>query len=289
MKGAWSKCPIIIMVVVDGIRLVDTSSNSDDSEPNFRNIPWQQQMATNGLARLMRIQNLGITTTVPGHLALSGGKYGNYANDGTEFSEDDPSFVNLLSQETNTYGAVICSKGKLARALIPHFRQQQNIVVNCGESGSGFGNRNDDITVQYILKEIDLHYAQGRKRTTCIVNLHEPDTNAHMGKISKYHESIKNSDKLISKIYSALIKYNKNFVLLVTNDHGRHTWDVKSHGCECEGCRNIYLFAYGPSVKNGLFPRQTSHDQTNLFNTLMCATMPGNREYNEDNIIKEMF
>ena len=265
MRGVWNNSPFIILVVVDGIRLSDTGKH-------FENIPWQQQMAQTNRARLMCIKNSGTTLTVPGHIALSSGVHGDYANDGSEFNEERPSFVNLLSQERNTYGAVICSKGKLSNPLMPFVRHQDNIVVNCGPGGNSKENRRDETTVWHVIREIDLHYSQRRKRTTCIVNLHEPDTNAHMGNIDGYRKSIGQSDKLVSKIYNALNKYNKNFVLMVTNDHGRHTFDVTSHGCGCEGCRNIYLFVYGPKVKNGLYPEQTSYNQINVFNTLIKAT-----------------
>ena len=284
MRGHWENSPFVILIVVDGIRLTDTGTK-------FSKIPWQKKMAELGIARLMHIKNSGTTLTVPGHIALSSGIYGEYANDGSEFSESNPSFLNILSQEPNTYGSLISSKGKLQGALMPPIRYKDNIYVNCGPGGSGRDeNRSDQKTTHAVLQEIKRHYEEGRKRTVCIVNFHETDTNAHMSNIPLYFKAISQSDRFIEKIYGALNQYSKDFVLLVTNDHGRHTSDVTSHGCSCKGCRNIYLFAYGPGVNGGIYLDPPIYDQVNLFNTIVHSVSPSQlRGKMKKNIIECLF
>jgi hypothetical protein len=39
-----------------------------------------------------------------------------------------------------------------------------------------------------------------------------------------------------------------NTTLIVTNDHGRHTYDFSNHGDGCEGCRHIMLLIVGPDT-----------------------------------------
>ena len=42
--------------------------------------------------------------------------------------------------------------------------------------------------------------------------------------------------------------------MLITNDHGRHDdkhGGFESHGCGCEGCKHIMLFAIGPDFEKG--------------------------------------
>ena len=38
------------------------------------------------------------------------------------------------------------------------------------------------------------------------------------------------------------------YTMIVTNDHGRHDYDFRGHGDNCEGCRHIMLLIIGPDT-----------------------------------------
>ena len=285
----WESSSFIILVVVDGVRLSDTGNSP--SGLTFDRIPWQRDMAASNNAHIMLINNAGETLTVPGHMAYAYGVHGNYSNDGSQICTS-PSFVKLLCQnQENVHGAFICSKGKLQNALSPPIHLLHNIKANCGPSGKGSQyNRDDKKTVEYVLEEIRDHVLEKRRRTVCMVNLHEPDTNAHKGNIRAYEQSITRSDGFIADIYHELKKNGiSDAVILVSSDHGRHDNDVTSHGCSCDGCRNMYLFVYGPNVRGGINLSEPKFDQTSVFSTIVKNAGNGREQISHNEQIKSLF
>ena len=70
---------------------------------------------------------------------------------------------------------------------------------------------------------------------------------------------MKETDAYIYKIFQFILAnehYKDKTTIFVTNDHGRHLDGHKdgfvSHGDNCEGCRKINCFAYGPDFKKGV-------------------------------------
>ncbi len=77
----------------------------------------------------------------------------------------------------------------------------------------------------------------------------------------------------------------------MTNDHGRHLDNVAegyvSHGDQCEGCKHINFFTYGPDFKNNTVinhPRGLIDIQATIA-TLFHLNMP----LGEGKVMNELF
>ena len=77
---------------------------------------------------------------------------------------------------------------------------------------------------------------------------------AHTASWSYYTRSIELADSIVGLVWDFIQSdsvYAGTTTMLVTNDHGRHTNDFKTHGDDCEGCRTVQLLAVGPDIKRG--------------------------------------
>lgn len=77
---------------------------------------------------------------------------------------------------------------------------------------------------------------------------------AHSGSWSYYTRSIELADSIVGMVWDFIETdsvYAGTTTLMVTNDHGRHTSDFKTHGDDCAGCRTVELLAVGPDIKRG--------------------------------------
>lgn len=77
----------------------------------------------------------------------------------------------------------------------------------------------------------------------------------HTGSWSYYTKSVEIADSIVGMLWNYLESdsvYSGKTTMFVTNDHGRHSHDFKSHGCSCAGCRTVQLLAIGPDVRPGL-------------------------------------
>jgi bisphosphoglycerate-independent phosphoglycerate mutase (AlkP superfamily) len=95
------------------------------------------------------------------------------------------------------------------------------------------------------------------------VNFREPDFSGHKGDWNAYIRGIQQTDSMVHEIWKFLESdptYQGKTTMFVTNDHGRHSDGVSngfiSHGCNCEGCRRIHLWSFGPDFKQGVFLNQ---------------------------------
>ena len=271
--GKWSKndLRLLIVVVVDGIREIDTHSRQ----------PFQQLLLKTNMARKIPFRTSGDSLTVPGHIALATGVIEKgKANDGSQPSQN-PTFIHrILSEMPDVNGYFICSKGKLQNALSSPFHQHlmkdtRKLHLNFGQGGSGIGYRKDDKTRVHVLQAINEASSKTNGLDIIFINLHETDTFAHMGDNTKYKNAIINSDAIIEDIFKkSLQKFPNKFAMFVTSDHGRHTSDFSQHGCTCEGCENISLFAFGPEIKGGYseknnYGHNNPYTQIDLYTTIM--------------------
>ena len=89
------------------------------------------------------------------------------------------------------------------------------------------------------------------------------DSAGHSGDWDAYLAAIENADSIIGELWTTLQSdpdYADNTVMLITNDHGRHTTNFQGHGDGCNGCRQIECLAIGPGIRTGLIstiPRTT--------------------------------
>jgi len=88
-----------------------------------------------------------------------------------------------------------------------------------------------------------------------LLYLADVDHEGHSGDWVGYTSAIATADHIVGMLWDLLEShpsYAGRTTLFVTNDHGRHSYDFSSHGCDCEGCRTIQLLAVGPDVRAGL-------------------------------------
>jgi hypothetical protein len=240
----------VVVVVIDGVRYSDSWGDS-----TFANIPFMaKRLAPQGLFH-PEFYNLGPTLTVPGHVALTTGNYQRLSNSGTELPLH-PSVFHYYRQHAKaaaTDAWIITSKDKLEVLGSTYSQEpaaQFKPSTNCGPSGLGSGYR-DDVETMKVAKQI---FKQHEPRLV-LINLREPDSEAHNGNWDGYIKAIKASDHYVHDLWNWLQNhphYKNNTTLLVTNDHGRHPGRrFTDHGDGCKSCRHISLLMLGPDVKAG--------------------------------------
>jgi hypothetical protein len=88
-----------------------------------------------------------------------------------------------------------------------------------------------------------------------VLYLDRVDHFAHTGSWAYYTRAIEMADSVVGLAWDFLQSdpfYAGTTTLIVTNDHGRHTDDFKTHGDDCAGCRTIELLLIGPDTRPGL-------------------------------------
>jgi bisphosphoglycerate-independent phosphoglycerate mutase (AlkP superfamily) len=95
------------------------------------------------------------------------------------------------------------------------------------------------------------------------VNYKEPDASGHAANWQGYLNGIKACDDYVKQVWEFIQSdpmYKDKTTLFITNDHGRHLNGINdgfvSHGDNCEGCRHIYLYAFGPDFKQNVIETQ---------------------------------
>jgi len=74
----------------------------------------------------------------------------------------------------------------------------------------------------------------------------------HTGSWAYYTRAIEIADSIVGMVWDFVESdpiYAGRTTMFVTNDHGRHSDDWTTHGCDCEGCRLVMFLAVGPDVK----------------------------------------
>lgn len=242
-----------IIIVMDGARFSETWG-----DPTHQYIPYMSgKMAEEGVF-YNRFYNNGPTYTNAGHTAMTTGFYQEINNSGNELPQYPSIFQHWLKSTTadSLLAWVVASKDKLeilSDCSETGWNGRNRPAVNCGVNGLGSGYRDDSITYKNALKIMATHHPQ-----LMLINFRQPDFSAHQNDWEKYLSSIQKTDEYVYKIWSFLQNesfYSERTALFVTNDHGRHLDGIgtgfKDHGDDCEGCRHINLYAWGPDFKKG--------------------------------------
>ncbi len=245
----------VLIVVLDGVRWSESWG-----DPQHTYIPKLAELSKQG-AVFTNFRNNGTTSTNPGHASLMTGHREKIANDGSDFAPH-PTFMQLWRKQTGApqeAACVVTAKGKLAilaDSEDPQWKGTFTATMDSGVDGGGLNakTRSDRDTFA-ALKRI---LAEKHPRTV-LVNFAAPDARGHAGDKEAYLAAIKEADGYVGELWTLLQKdpfYAGKTALFVTNDHGRHLDGVhtgfKDHGCDCEGCRHIMLFACGPDFKQGV-------------------------------------
>lgn len=244
----------VLVLVMDGPRYSETWGDS-----THRNIPHMaNDMAPEGVI-YTGFRNNGPTYTVSGHTAMVTGVYEKLENTGTAYPKNPSMFQYWLKatgkEKKSAY--VIASKDKLAvltNCKDKAWRDQFRPYSDCGFNGLESGYRPDLTTFNRSLEILERD-----KPNLVLINFRQPDSWGHAGNYQKYLETMKNTDEYIYRIFQYIQTnphYKDKTTIFVTNDHGRHLDGRKdgfvSHGDNCEGCRRINCFAYGPDFKKGV-------------------------------------
>ncbi|MBX9850967.1 MAG: LTA synthase family protein [Cytophagaceae bacterium] len=280
----------IMVLVVDGPRYSETWGDS-----THRYIPHMaNDLAKSGII-CSNFYNDGFTYTSSGHAALCTGYKQQLENTKGSQLPDYPSYFQYYLKKTNKPASdawIITSKDKLAMLANcndAEWKDKYNPSINCGNNGQGSGYRNDLKTFQEIKNVLSADHPH-----MLLVNFKEPDGAGHANDWNKYLKGIVETDSLVWEIWKYIqtdIYYKDKTTLFVTNDHGRHLDGWKdgfvSHGDDCEGCRHINLFAYGPDFKSGIILDKT-YAQVDL--TATIAELAGLKmPYGQGKVIKELF
>jgi hypothetical protein len=113
-----------------------------------------------------------------------------------------------------------------------------------------------------------------------MINFHQTDKAGHENDWEKYTNRIMVADRIVFELWRKIQRhpfYASRTTLIVTNDHGRHTWGIKWHGDCCEGCQHVMFLALGPHIRRGHRAGAIERDLDDISATvsaLMGLTMP---------------
>jgi len=278
----------IIIIVVDGVRYSETWGDSTHQYiPHFSTI-----IADYGVVNT-EFYNNGVTRTVPGFTAITTGVYQEINNSGQESPTYPSIFQYLIKKDSisNESAWTINSKDKLAvlgNCQESDWKDKYIPISDCGINGIGSGYRHDTLTLASFFNVMSEYHPK-----LTLLGFREPDFSGHTNSWEDYLQEIKNTDEYIYRVWNYIQNdsfYAGTTTLFITNDHGRHLDGVgdgfQSHGDECEGCRHINFFAFGPDFKEGVI--DIRREQIDIPATI-AEILQFNPEYIEGEIMYELF
>jgi Secretion system C-terminal sorting domain/Metalloenzyme superfamily len=241
----------VIVVVVDGARYTETFGAEATYIPHMYN----DLKPIGAVYTNFRIADAGITSTNPGHTSILTGTWQLIANDGTQ-RPTKPTVFEYFRKELGssiTENYVIAGKSKLdviSYSIDPAYGFNYRASESCS-------TLTDNQVYNNLVTIMDTYHPR-----LMIVNLPDTDLRGHAGDWNGYLSAITNADNLVYQLWQKIqadVFYQNNTTLFVTNDHGRHTTDYKSHGDDCEGCEHIMLLAIGRNVTPGVESSDLHH------------------------------
>ncbi|MFT6846111.1 MAG: hypothetical protein ACJAUV_002314 [Flavobacteriales bacterium] len=243
--SAQTETPNIMIVVIDGPRMTEAFGDS-----TFANVPQMHRLFSDQGSIFSNFKNNGVTSTCPGHTAITTGVYQKIDNTGKELPANPSIFQYYLKQSgvPREKAWIVTSKGKLevlANTTDSVWNNQFKPKYNSGGSSNPY--RNDVLTHKKAKEIIKKHEPK-----IMLVQYMEPDISGHNDDWEGYLKGLQTSDSLTVDLWNylqSLPNYTDNTIMLVTNDHGRHTKHFAHHGDECLGCRSIFLLAIGKGIQ----------------------------------------
>ena len=278
----------VIIIVVDGVRYSETWGDTTHQYiPYFSN-----EIADFGVVNT-EFYNNGKTYTTPGFTAITTGNYQEINNSGQESPAYPSIFQYLIKKDSisNESAWIINSKDKLAvlgNCQESDWKDKYIPLSDCGIDGLGSGKRHDTLTLARFFNVMSEYHPK-----LTLLGFREPDFSGHTNSWEDYLQEIKNTDEYIYRVWNYIQNdshYAGTTTLFITNDHGRHLDGVgdgfQSHGDECEGCRHINFFAFGPDFKKGVI--DIRREQIDIPATI-AEILQFNPEYIEGEIMYELF
>jgi len=239
----------VFLVIIDGLRYSEGLG-----DPDFRFVPRMHELALQG-AVVDTFLNDRFTYTARGIPAIWCGAW----------------------SELRTVSNFGCGGGKLVSCELPtvfeYYRKQLGrpeedcIVAQCevdyvwrGSLDSLYGpdywplyqtGEASDVAVWENAKPLLV----ANHPSFFLLYLERVDHFAHSGSWAYYTRAVQIADSLVGVVWDFIQSdsvYAGKTTLMVTNDHGRHTEDFKTHGDDCDGCRRVQMLAVGPDVRRGL-------------------------------------
>ena len=245
----------VIVLVVDGPRYSETWGDK-----THQYIPHMaKDLAPSGVV-CTKYYNDGFTYTTSGHAALCSGFRQELENSKGSDLPQNPSIFQYYRQASGVPASkawVVTSKDKLfilGNCVDPKWHDQYNPSSDCGKSGALSGYRKDTVTFNRLMNVLKTD-----QPNLMLVNFKEPDGAGHAKDWPGYLRGIVETDSLVWEVWKFIQSdpyYKDKTTLFVTNDHGRHPDGWKdgfvSHGDDCDGCRHINLYAFGPDFKKDI-------------------------------------
>jgi predicted AlkP superfamily pyrophosphatase or phosphodiesterase len=232
-----------VLVVIDGARYTETFG-----DPTHQYIPYMWKYLKPQGTNFENFSNDGETKTNPGMTSLITGTWQHVKNDGSE-RPTAPTFFEYFRYAV---------KAPESAALDVAGKSKLNICSYSthADYGAPYGAREDvDFNSDIETYQALISHLQDVRPRLVLVNLSEVDWDGHSGEWASYTDAIQTADSLVWELWQFLQSnsfYAGKTYLFVTNDHGRNDdrhGGFKNHGCDCEGCRHLMLFALGPDVR----------------------------------------
>jgi predicted AlkP superfamily pyrophosphatase or phosphodiesterase len=235
----------VFIVVIDGARYSETFGAEEKYIPHI----WNKLLSEGTIYTNFR--NEGYTNTIPGHSSIVSGVWEYLPNDGCEPPKHPTIFECYRKQKSIPEEKVwvVAGADKL-----------ESIAYSTAE---GYGEdfcasvETNDYTGDEDTYENLIEIIEDKRPSLVLVNLREVDIVGHDGEWEEYLAAIRLADSLIYNFWNFIQKddyYKNKTTMFVTNDHGRHDDEhggFRHHGCDCEGCTHLMLFAIGPGFEIG--------------------------------------
>lgn len=230
----------VFVVVIDGARYTETFGAVDpmDLIPNM----WNNLMPQGTLYSNFR--DTLYTSTNPGHSTLLTGTWQTIANNGSERPTKPTVFEYFRKEKSASVNNVFVVSGKEKLNILNYSTDEQYGAPYMASVLAE--DLTDNEVYDNLTETMDLYHPK-----LIIVNLPSVDRAGHSNNWEAYLSTIRNADRLVYELWNKIQSdsyYKDNTTLFITNDHGRHTTDFRSHGDDCEGCQHIMLLALGRNI-----------------------------------------
>ncbi len=244
------------IIVIDGLR---ASEGFDDPQHEFVGALADELAPVGSVMTYMEVR--AQTLTLPAHQVAVTGNYADYANLGAyegreNFTPRTPTLFDAYRRHT---GAPADSCWVVSNTYLVGEDADHSLMPGYGpDSGAQVvTDYSYTLTDAWVWDQVAAAMDDSEV-ALMLVNLHEVDRDGHTEDWDAYTASASEASNAIVAFWEELQAdpvYQDNTVLMVTTDHGRHLDGVevgwRSHGCQCQGCRQVFLLAVGPGIRQG--------------------------------------
>ncbi len=255
-RPAGAQVEHVFIVVIDGLRAAE---GFDDPDHQFVGAMVDELLPQGALLSYLEVR--GQTLTLPAHQVFV---TGTYADCGNTWAYEDrlflaprvPTIFDAYRQHTGAdpEQSWVLSNTPLVGHDCEHTLMPGYDLERAAAAVVDFSYTESD---DWVWDQVETALAQGEV-DLMLVNLHEVDRMGHSQDWDGYLEKSLAGSNAAVQFWNRLQAdpvYAGNTVLLITTDHGRHRDDVDNgfigHGDACTGCRQVFLLALGPGIRQG--------------------------------------